>query len=65
MKKVKFVIDKKGNFTAETLEGFSGNSCNKTLNEIVTAIGGAELVDKEDKPDRFKDNSIEQFISNI
>lgn len=66
MKKIKFIIDKQGNFRTETLEGFSGNSCNKTLDEIVMSIGGnATLIDAEDKDDKYKKEDVENFISGL
>lgn len=65
MKKVKFIIDNEGNFTAETLEGFSGTSCENTLDEIVASIGGAKLIDEHDRDDKYKNDDIEQFISSL
>lgn len=41
-KKVRVVIDKKGGFTLEALEGFSGSSCVEQTKEIEISLGGIE-----------------------
>ena len=38
-KRIKVIIDRTGNYKIETLSGFAGNNCQKTVEEIAAAIG--------------------------
>lgn len=40
-KRVKITIDKKGDYTIEALEGFSGTSCVEQTKTLEVAIGGS------------------------
>ena len=46
-RRIKIKIDPKGNVTAETIAGFAGNSCNKTLDNIFVSING-QMTDSGD-----------------
>lgn len=59
MKKIKVVIDQKGNYEIETLEGYAGTQCVNDLQHIVVSAGGQEK-DEKKKDDYYKgtDNYI-------
>ena len=50
-KRVKVTIDKKGNYTIEALEGFSGTSCVEQTKNLEVAIGGMSV--EEGKTDAY------------
>lgn len=52
-KRVKVVIDKKGAFTFEALEGFAGASCEAQTRDIELALGGVAV--ESGKTDAFYD----------
>ena len=57
-KRIKVIIDRTGNYKIETLSGFAGNNCQKTVEEIAVAIGGnvkeeGDTSDKYREPDTF------------
>ena len=50
-KRIQVVIDKQGNWTLKTLEGFAGTSCTDQTRNLEVAIGGA--VAAEGKTDAY------------
>lgn len=42
MKRAKIIIDEKGNYEIDLVEGFSGASCAQKAKEIQVLIGGIE-----------------------
>lgn len=50
-KRIRFVVDNKGNHTMETLEGFSGSSCVEQTKNLELAIGG--VMAAEGKTDAY------------
>lgn len=44
-KKVKIIIDEKGNYTMQALEGFSGESCLEKTKDIELILGGTEVAE--------------------
>lgn len=42
MKRAKIVIDEKGNYEIDLVEGFSGTSCAQKAKELQVIIGGHE-----------------------
>lgn len=59
-KRIKVIIDQTGNYRIETISGFTGNSCNKTIDEIAVSIGG-NLKEEGDTNDKYKQPDV--FIS--
>ena len=53
-KKIKVTIDKKGNYTIKTLEGFAGEECVQKTQDLEVAIGG-QIVDEGKTEDYFRD----------
>lgn len=51
-KSIQVVIDKEGNYSIETMEGFSGTSCVEQTQELEVSIGG-ETVSSEKKPEYY------------
>ena len=62
MKTVKIIIDKKGNYSVETPEGFTGNSCTTAVDSLVACIGG-NLKEHKDSDDMFKKEALDTFIT--
>ena len=52
-RRVRVVIDEKGGFSFEALEGFAGESCVAQTREIEIALGGVEI--SEGKTDAYYD----------
>ena len=57
-KRVKFTIDKSGNYKIETLKGFSETGCHDVVNVLAAAIGGS-AGDGGDKDSYERDSSAE------
>lgn len=55
-------IDKEGNYTIETMEGFSGTLCTEKTQELVVAIGG-DTVDESKKPEYYDGDKPPVFIT--
>lgn len=54
MKRAKIVIDEKGNYEIDLVEGFSGTSCAQKAKELQIIIGGKE--DSENKKTEYFDS---------
>ncbi len=52
-KKIKIVIDNKGNYSIEAMDGFTGQSCVEQTRTLEVAIGGS--VEEEGKKNSYYD----------
>ena len=62
-KKVKITIDKKGNYTIKTEEGFVGEECVNKTQELEVAIGGTVI--DEGKTDAYYQDPEDPIKINI
>lgn len=55
--KIKFTVKKNGGgaFKVETMEGFTGTSCENTVDQILVSVG-AKTQDSGNKDDQYKNN---------
>jgi hypothetical protein len=64
MKRIKVDLDKKGNFTMEPLEGFSGTVCEHEIQNLVTTVG-ATVTETKEKPEYYApENPEDIFVNN-
>lgn len=63
-KRLKIVIDKAGNLSIETKQGFIGNQCQQTIDTVMAAVGGTCM---EERPtdDMFKNDDPSAFANNF
>lgn len=58
-REVKFTIKKNGGgkFKVETMGGFTGTSCDTTVNQILAHVGGVTTEKSGHKEDRYKQSN--------
>lgn len=61
MKRIKVVIDKHGNFTAEPIEGFVGQVCEHEIQNIVS-VAGATITETKNKPEFYMPENPENIF---
>lgn len=42
-RRIQFIIDKEGNITVKTLEGFSGTTCTEKMQQLQVSLGGEQI----------------------
>ena len=60
-RRIKFIIDKQGNITVETLDGFSGTSCVEKMKHIQVLLGGEQM--ESGKTGAYYDPDYENPVS--
>ena len=51
-RRIKIVVDPKGNYTMEAMDGFIGNQCSEKLHELELVLGGT-IAGGEKKPEYY------------
>jgi len=51
-RRINVIVDKKGNFTMEALEGFVGTQCSEKLKDLELVLGGT-LCEEKKKPEYY------------
>ena len=61
-KRVKVIIDKKGNIQVETLQGFIGQQCHEAVDQVMQVINGS-IVESKDKSEFYMSDNSDQFLN--
>ena len=61
-KRVKVIIDKKGNIQVETLKGFIGQQCHEAVDQVMQVINGS-IAESKDKSEFYMSDSPDQFLN--
>jgi hypothetical protein len=63
-KRVKFIVDKDGNYRAETISGFTGAGCHQTIESITACVGGS-CNDQGDKDDAYRNDDPSVLVDGL
>lgn len=61
-KRVKVIVDKKGNIQVETLQGFIGQQCHEAVDQVMQVINGS-IVESKDKSEFYMSDNPDQFLN--
>lgn len=61
-KRVKVIIDKKGNIQVETLQGFIGQQCHEAVDQVMQVINGS-ITESKDKGEFYMSDNPDQFLN--